>query len=134
MLLPPPQIYEGNDDDPSCTANPKASRLSTTFSVRSGGSACLGSLGSLLLRLRAGAGRPPGGGSRQRVAAHASCRMRPPLSGSSDWSPSPLTPLTQANVTYYIVVDGYSSGTWIDSEGLFTLTITAAGAADARRR
>lgn len=37
-------------------------------------------------------------------------------------------------MTYYIVVDGYSSGTWIDSEGLFTLTITAAGAADARRR
>ncbi|KAI3425087.1 hypothetical protein D9Q98_008465 [Chlorella vulgaris] len=26
-----PQAYEGNDDDPSCTSNPKASRLSTTF-------------------------------------------------------------------------------------------------------
>lgn len=25
------QAYEGNDDDPSCTSNPKASRLSTTF-------------------------------------------------------------------------------------------------------
>lgn len=56
---PGPQVYVGNDDDPSCTANPKASRLSTTM---------------------------------------------------------------QAGVTYYIVLDGYS-GAWLDSQGLFTLTV-----------
>ncbi len=31
-----PQNYVGNDDDPSCTSNGKASRLSTTFQVRTG--------------------------------------------------------------------------------------------------
>lgn len=54
----------GNDDDTSCTTNPKASRLSTTLA---------------------------------------------------------------AGVTHYIVVDGYA-GEWVDSEGLFTLTITPATA------
>ena len=33
---PTPQNYVGNDDDPSCTSNGKASRLSTTFQVRMG--------------------------------------------------------------------------------------------------
>ena len=59
------QAYVGNDDDPSCQSNPKASRLTTTF---------------------------------------------------------------QAGVTYYIVVDGFS-GTWMDSQGLFTLTVAPATAA-----
>lgn len=56
------QVYVGNDDDPSCTSNPKASRLSTTL---------------------------------------------------------------QGGVTYYLVVDGYS-GAWLDSQGLFTLSISPA--------
>ncbi|KAI7837690.1 hypothetical protein COHA_008483 [Chlorella ohadii] len=63
-----PQNYVGNDDDPSCTSNGKASRLSTTF---------------------------------------------------------------QAGVTYYIVVDGYSGGDWLDSQGQYSLTITPS-ATDAR--
>ncbi|PRW45343.1 serine protease [Chlorella sorokiniana] len=63
-----PQNYVGNDDDPNCTSNGKASRLSTTF---------------------------------------------------------------QAGVTYYIVVDGYSGGDWLDSQGQYTLTITQS-ATDAR--
>ena len=50
----------GNNDDPSCSSNPKASRLSTTF---------------------------------------------------------------QAGVTYFIVVDGFS-GDWLESQGLYTLSIT----------
>lgn len=40
---PAPQNYVGNDDDPSCTSNGKASRLSTTFQVRAapGWAACV---------------------------------------------------------------------------------------------
>ena len=59
------QAVVGNDDDPSCTSNPKASRLSTTF---------------------------------------------------------------QAGATYFIVVDGFAGG-WLESQGLYTLTVTAATAA-----
>lgn len=64
-LHPPTQTYVGNDDDPSCDGNPKASRLSTTF---------------------------------------------------------------QAGVTYYIVIDGFSSGGWLESQGLYTLSITPSAA------
>ena len=55
----------GNDDDPGCAANPKASRLSTTF--------------------RGGA-------------------------------------------TYFIVVDGFSAGGWLQSQGLYALSIAPAAA------
>lgn len=41
------------------------------------------------------------------------------------------TSTPQAGVTYYIVVDGYSGGDWLDSQGQYSLTITPS-ATDAR--